>query len=416
MIRLMLIFVALISAPQLLYAQIGVEEYCADVLAYSHTLRDERLATEGAYSEATARRKDYLPFFDLVRQMNLDFRSPEVGRRWSWLTRLDVSQPIFLGGKVRARAKQAQLAYDASVESGRAAEIFVRYTAEVAYWSLSRAESNYNAMNDYHTIVSSLRDIVAERYAEGYISKSDLLQVESRLSDAEYKLSSAAQQRDVALHNFNSLRGVEPATRVSLAESILTNAAMPRREEVADIVLRHPDYAASRLDSERAFWGIREVRAAYLPQIDLALYGLWQPNMPHSKGGGTRLDGGVLLSFSTPIFHFGQRKHAVAAARSDYLRSENLSSEVVDDIKRDESDGWTNLLSTHDRVEATQRNLSIARENLDISTYSYHEGVASILDVLQAQLSWLQIYQNAIAAQYDYAVAVAAYRYIAVVE
>jgi outer membrane protein TolC len=38
--------------------------------------------------------------------------------------------------------------------------------------------------------------------------------------------------------------------------------------------------------------------------------------------------------------------------------------------------------------------------------------MATILDVLQAQISWLQIYSNAISAQYDYAVAVAAYSYV----
>jgi outer membrane protein TolC len=70
------------------------------------------------------------------------------------------------------------------------------------------------------------------------------------------------------------------------------------------------------------------------------------------------------------------------------------------------------MVSTYQRVEAAQRSLDVARENLDISTYSYSEGLATILDVLQAQISWLQIYQNSIAAQYDYAVAIAAYKYI----
>ena len=57
-------------------------------------------------------------------------------------------------------------------------------------------------------------------------------------------------------------------------------------------------------------------------------------------------------------------------------------------------------------------NLKIAGENLDISTYSYNEGQATILDVLQAQLSWIQIYTNAITAQFNYAVAVSAYERI----
>jgi outer membrane protein TolC len=35
-----------------------------------------------------------------------------------------------------------------------------------------------------------------------------------------------------------------------------------------------------------------------------------------------------------------------------------------------------------------------------------------VLDVLQAQLSWIQIYTNAISARYNYAVAWSAYRRI----
>jgi outer membrane protein TolC len=325
---------------------------------------------------------------------------------------LDVSQPIFRGGEVRAAAKQAELASDISELNAEATVLLVRYTAEVAYWSLSRAEGYHEALTDYVDIVRSLRDVVAERYNEGYISKSDLLQVESRLSDAEYQLSEAKQKRDIALHNFNMLRGFDATTEVLLSGSIFEPMPMPERESVEHIISRHPDYNASELEATQAFWGIRAARAKYLPQIEVGAYALLQPNTPHVKGGGTRLDGGVMLSFSTPIYHFGERKHAVSAARSDYLRRVNSVASVTDRITLDESDAWTNLRSTNDRVATAQRNLAIAEENLAISTYSYGEGLATILDVLQAQLSWLQIYTNVISAQYDYAVAVAAYDYV----
>ena len=60
-------------------------------------------------------------------------------------------------------------------------------------------------------------------------------------------------------------------------------------------------------------------------------------------------------------------------------------------------------------MQSSLRNLEIAGENLDISTYSYNEGQATVLDVLQAQISWIQIYTNAITARFNYAVAVSAY-------
>lgn len=404
--------IILTITPSVLCAQVSLDEYRESVLSYSHELQDAEFVTQGVHERELAARKGYLPFFSLARELNIDVRNPAVGRRWSWLTQLDVSQPIFRGGEVRAAAKRAELATNIAEFDAEATELFVRYTAEVTYWSLSRAESYYNAIVEYVAIVRSLRDVVAERYNEGYISKSDLLQVESRLSDAEYQLSEAKQKRDIAEHNFNLLKGAAPTNVVTLAESIFDELYMPEREAVNEIISRHPNYNSSQIEVDRAFWGIRAERAKYLPQIDVGAYALLQPNTPHVKGGGTRLDGGVILSFSTPLFHFGERKHAVSAARSEYLRQVNAVSAVVDQITLDESDTWTNLCSTNERVATAERNLSIAKENLDISTYSYREGLATILDVLQAQLSWLQIYTNAIAARYDYAVAISAYDYV----
>lgn len=412
MIRRVLILVILTIAPCVAYAQIALDDYTEMVLSYSQELIDKSLAMQGARESELAVKKGYLPMLELARELTIDVRNPAIGRRWNWLTRLDVSQPIFRGGAVRAAAKQAELAYDIAELDQETTQLFVRYTAEVAYWSLSRAEGYLDAMEDYVGIVTSLRSVVAERYNEGYISKSDLLQVESRLSDAEYQLSEAQQKCDIALHNFNMLVGAEPATPVVLAESIFADVEMPIRESMDDILSRHPDYRSSQLAVDNAFWAVRAARARFLPHIEVGLYGLLQPSVPHVKGGDLRLDGGLIFSFSTPLYHFGERKHVVSAARSGYLRKVNAVGEVVDRITLDESDTWTNLCATRDRVLSIEENLSIASENLAISTYSYREGLATVLDVLQAQLSWLQIYSNAIAARYDYAIAIAAYRYV----
>jgi outer membrane protein TolC len=63
-------------------------------------------------------------------------------------------------------------------------------------------------------------------------------------------------------------------------------------------------------------------------------------------------------------------------------------------------------------MQSSLHNLSIAGENLSISTFSYNEGQATVLDVLQAQLSWIQIYTNAITARFNYAVAVSEYQLV----
>ena len=222
--------------------------------------------------------------------------------------------------------------------------------------------------------------------------------IDARLSEAEYSLVSAEQSYEVALHNFNILRGTDAALGVQLAQGIRDSLPMPGRVVAAEALERRPDYAAARLRSEQAEAGIRAVRAPFNPQLSVGVGGMWQPYYPNSTGA-TYVDGSAFVKLSVPIFHWGERRRAVGAARAVQLQQEWNAALVHDDIVRAE-------------VDASEESLRIAGENLSISTYSYGEGLATILDVLQAQLSWIQLYSNAIRAHYNYAVAVSDYQRI----
>jgi outer membrane protein TolC len=124
------------------------------------------------------------------------------------------------------------------------------------------------------------------------------------------------------------------------------------------------------------------------------------------------LGGGAVVNFSTPIYHFGERRAAVNAAKSAQLSSDLEIENVADNLRLIEHDGWTNIERTLQRMMAAQQSMTIAEENLEISTYAYNEGQTTILDVLQAQISWLQTYRNMLAAHFDYQMAVAEYKYI----
>lgn len=406
---LTLLFVAISYTTQ---AQITLQQYRSSVIDYSHTLRRAEATTEGAEADMQLARKEMLPSLGVSSEANYDLRVGDKARAVSWSMRADVVQPIFYGGVIHATKERAEMLWNEALSREQSAMLDVIYDADVAYWTLSRAEIYYRAIEDYRSIVASLRDVAAHRFEEGYTSKSDLLQVESRLSDAEYQLSRAKQQWMQALHNFNVMRGGDPIDVISLAESILDTMYLPEREDVAEVVLSHPDYVAAIASREASRWAVKVARASYLPNVGAGIYGLWYPKTPNVRGAGTRLDGGVTLTMTTPIYHFGERRQAMRSARSNLRRAELLAEDIADEIVLNESNGWTNLVSTLERVEAVRHNLNLATENLEISTYAYGEGLGTILDVLQAQLSWLQIYNNAIAAQYDYALAIAAYQYI----
>lgn len=390
-------------------AQTSLEEYCAEVFRHSQTMGIARAEADAAEAEMRRARKGFLPSLVLYQDMTYAFRKQGNERRFAWSMRPEISQTVY-GGGVRAAAKQAEALYGQALSDEQSVDRDVCYEAEVVYWSLSRAESYRRAMADYLLIVGSLREVVARRFEEGYTAKGDLLQIESRMSDAEYQYSAAEQEYLVALHNFNVLRGEDASLSVTLTQSILDTMSMPRRESAEAIIARHPDYKSSLAREEYARWGIKLADARFSPSMSAGVYGVLQPNVPNVKGAGVMAGGGVVFSFTTPIYHFGERRQAARSAQSRYEAAQLQTVELAERILLDESNQWTRLVNTQKRVDAVRRNLALAAENLEISTYSYNEGLSTVLDVLQAQISWLQIYTNAITAQYDYAVAIAAYR------
>lgn len=389
-------------------AQITVEEYRLAVADYSWTLQSAHSQSDEARAVMSRAHTGYLPTLSATGSFTHTFRKFSGLEPWTSLVRPQIEQTVYGGGAVAADYRQAQLAYDIALCQEQTSWFDVRYAADYAYWSLSRAENYLRAIRDYVAIVESLQRVVHDRFEEGYIAKGDVLQIDSRMSDAEYQLVAAEQAHMVALHNFNIMCGDEVAREVTLSQSILDTIERPQRMSMSEITTRRADFTASRMRIDRARWGVKSVRAGYLPKVSVGVYGAWQPYTPNSTGK-TYVDGGAYLSLSVPIFHFRERHHAVAAAGEAVRRSEFESAALYDTILQEEIDGWTALTSAYAQMQSSQQSLGLAAENLRISTYSYGEGLATILDVMQAQISWLQIYTNTITAQFNYAVAVASY-------
>ena len=145
--------------------------------------------------------------------------------------------------------------------------------------------------------------------------------------------------------------------------------------------------------------------------MSVGIGGSWQPRTPN-RNGSTLVDGSAFVKLSVPIFHGGERRRAVGVARALQRESEWNAAQVRDDIVREEMNGWTAIVQSRAQVDASEQSLRIAGENLALSTYSYQEGLVTILDILQAQLSWIQLYTADLTARYNYALAVSDYRRI----
>jgi outer membrane protein TolC len=82
----------------------------------------------------------------------------------------------------------------------------------------------------------------------------------------------------------------------------------------------------------------------------------------------------------------------------------------MDQVNKELSHSWTQLEEVARRWAIIYSSLAIAQDNLQLNSFSYNEGKLPVLDVLSAQVSWLQAYTNFVTINYQYRIALAQYR------
>ena len=405
---LWLLLLPIVTSAQLVFS---LEAYRDSVYLNSTALGNASIEVGRAAARERIARVDFLPSLSASTSFTIDFRHSDGADLWGFTLQPRVEQILYGGGGIRSAYRRAVTQKQMAEQDELMAFLEERYAADKAYYTLSAMQLYRAATEEYTSIIRSLCRIVEERFREGYVAKSDLLQVQTRLSEAEYSLLEMANDYEVALHRFNNLRGVIDSSDVVLKNSIIDSLALPVRMSVRDIFERRPDMRAAMLAIGSAEQGVNVVRSQYNPRLTAGVSGSWQTYSPNSSGK-TYLDGALVVGLNVPIFHWGERRSAVAVAKADVARAENGVEQLMRDVAQQEADGWSAMMSSYSQIQSSLQNLQLAGENLTISTYSYQEGRATVLDVLQAQISWLQLYTNAITARFNYALSVADYQRI----
>ena len=144
MIRRLSIIAMFLCSVVMAEAQITLSDYVNSVIEYSHTLLSAEAVEEGRVAESNIAKRNMLPSLSLSSDVDYGFRDDDIG----WGVRADIAQPIYDGGRYRSLNEQSRYQLIESIGLRDKSELEVRYSAEIAYWALSRAEIYREAMDE----------------------------------------------------------------------------------------------------------------------------------------------------------------------------------------------------------------------------------------------------------------------------
>ena len=282
------------------------------------------------------------------------------------------------------------------------------YASDVNYWTLAANENLYRLSGQFVQIVGELYEVVNKRFEEGAISKTDVLMVESRLKEAELQLNTSVTNYKTALQAFNIMMGTAPDRLVILADSIQEIVGTPVQEGLEKALEKRADYQMAILEIEIAKLNTDRIRAQFLPQLSVGVkekYGTTLLNVD----GKSKFTTTAVAQIDIPIFHWGEMRYQVKLNRTLEETRELERSQLEDQVNLELSRAWVNVTEVAKKLAIVYSSLDIAKNNLFLNTFSYNEGKLPILDVLSAQVTWLQAYTNVVSVNYQYKIALAEY-------
>ncbi len=327
----------------------------------------------------------------------------EFGNKNLFVGALTLTQPIYLGGKVRESYKITQYGERLAVAEKKMDVSEVLYKTEATYWQVISLTEKVGMAKAYIDLLERLNQDLENLFAEGIIIQNDLLKASVKLNEAELALIKA--QNGVALSKMVlcQIIGLPLQAELSLTDEL--SQQLPVLENISyrdSAVANRPELLALEQSANMARSGVKLMRSRFMPDVGLtANYLLANPNPYDGFVEEFGSDWNVGLAVSIPIFHWGDRNHTLRAAKFEQRAAELKLEETRDLIRLEVQQALYRVNESDRKVQVARQNLEKADENLRVARDSFAEGILKTTDVLESQALWKESQANYIDAKME---------------
>lgn len=303
-------------------------------------------------------------------------------------------------GRVRSLNDAALAQYLATEEASRAAQISLIAEVAKAYLAEQAFAEQYDLARKTVESRESAYKLAKQRFDVGASSALDLRQNETLVQSARASLATLTRQRAQATNALTLLVGKPlgdlPAAQTLSGQTIVTEIppGLP-----SDLLARRPDIRAAEQRLRAANANIGAARAAFFPRISLTgSIGTASNQLDGLFDSGSRT-WSFVPQLVLPIFDAGRNRANLnlAEARNNIAIAEYEKS--IQTAFREVSDALVARAALEEQIAAQQAVQDAQAERLKLADLRYQNGVASSLEVLDAQRELFTAQQQLVQAR-----------------
>ena len=324
--------------------------------------------------------------------------------RHSRVFRFSVVQPLFAGGRGMAGLKEASTQVKVGEQTLHQTREEILLDVAEAFYAVLKAEAKERLFRAEVGRLREHRQAAAARLRVGDVTRTVLLRAEAELAGAEAALIRARSDIAITKEGLTLLTGL-PFGMAVIEPPDQVPPDMPAEALIDYAQSLRPELLQRRLEREAATQALRVARADYFPTLSLQLTYQNDAQSPASSFLVKR-DKFAFLKLTFPLFEGGLTLAKVQEARSQ-LRVAALDAQFIENsVSAEVRNALQELEALRGAVEQFTAQVRFAKENYELTSRQFAVGLATNLDLLDANSTLLTAEQDLALATYDRAVAV----------
>lgn len=302
---------------------------------------------------------------------------------------LNISQPLYTGGKIKYGIQSAEFLEKASRLDAENEETAIIQNTLEAFANLFKANTAVMLVNE--NLLQNRQRVkdLENMEKNGLLARNDLLKAQLQESNVELNLLDAQNNLQVANLNMNIMLGLPDNTTLQLDTTGIEkkNDSRSIEDYVQSALSTRKDKAALGYRIKAAETGVKSVKAEKMPSLNLT-GGYVAADIPHVISITNAINVGVGVSYNIASLWKTKSKVQQAEARVKQLQ---LNESIMDDnVKLQVNKNYSTLLSLRKKIDVYAKAKEQANENYRIVKNKFDNQLATTNDLLEADVAKLQ--------------------------
>ena len=321
---------------------------------------------------------------------------------------LTAVQPLFVGGRVVNGNRLAALGVAVAEDKAALARRDAVAQAEEKYWRLVTLGQKDQTLRSYQALLADLERQARDAVAAGLVTSNDLLKVRLKLQEAEVDQLRLESGRRLATRDLRLHLGLQDASPVVVTDTVPEPPAddAPPVEERPAVVAQRPELRllglAVRAEALQTALAIGSALPAVSVGAQLLRYDL--------GGLGTRGDALVFATVSVPLTGVWKTAHEVRGGQARERLAAMQLTEARDLVALEIAKRKDDLKAAWQAARVADFGVQQATVNLREASDRSAGGLATLSDLLEAQVLHRQATDRRTDARVEYWLALSAFR------